>query len=145
MKNVTDDNTGDASQLDPGLSLDQLRRIQEVYGLDARAFYAEEPGTEGLTRFRKAVKETLSDSDHFIIVNFLGTVIGNTTEGHISPLGAYDEKTDSILVLDVAGHKNPWYWVPASLLYEAMHTKADGGFRGWLIVSDPAAGKTGHE
>jgi hypothetical protein len=56
--------------------------------------------------------------------------------GHISPIGAYDQKTDSILVLDVASSKRPWIWVNVYDFYFGMHQKDGENYRGYLIVSD---------
>lgn len=136
LANITEENTDDEKAFNPGLNLDQLRRIQEIYDLKAQLFYADKEPTDGVTLFRQEVKSALSDHDKFIVVNFVGTTIGTTTGGHISPLAAYDEETDSVLVLDVAGHKNPWYWSPVSHLYRAMHTKDGDSYRGWLVVQD---------
>jgi hypothetical protein len=68
------------------------------------------------------------------VVNFDGKVFGNKTGGHISPIVAYDEKSDSLLVLDVALHKNPWYWVDLKEMVTAMNTKDGENFRGYLIT-----------
>jgi hypothetical protein len=73
----------------------------------------------------------------FVIVNFDGRVLGTSTEGTMSPLGAYDERTDSVLVLNVTAHKSGWYWVPLPALYIAMHTQYDGTWRGFVLVSEP--------
>lgn len=54
--------------------------------------------------------------------------------GHISPVGAYDPGRDAFLVLDEASFKYPFTWVPAPLLYQAVHTRADGRYRGVLFI-----------
>jgi hypothetical protein len=136
MKGVNDQDREDAGHYSPGLSLEELGEILEVYGAQVTVRHAEEDVTVGAATFRDAVKAVLNDEGSFLVVNFVGSKIGTTTSGHISPLGAYDEQTDSILVLDVAGHKNPWYWVPLTHLYQAMHTLAGDVYRGWLVVSD---------
>ena len=55
-------------------------------------------------------------------------------KGHFSPLGAYDVESDSVLVMDVAGFKNGWYWVPVKDLYAAMNTLDGSVYRGWLVI-----------
>jgi hypothetical protein len=136
LANIAESSTNDGDQFDPGLSLDDLRRILEVYDVKVDLFYADQDVADGVARFRTIVEAALNSSSKFIVVNFLGKTIGTTTGGHISPLGAYDPESDSVLVIDVAGHKNPWYWVPVTHLYQSMHVMADGSCRGWLIVSD---------
>ncbi len=136
LENITKDNTNDESEFDPGLTLAQLKSLLEVYNVDAVLNYADVEGKKSFDNFRNELKNILSDKDKFVIVNFIGKEVGASTGGHISPLAAYDQNTDSVLILDVAGHKNPWYWVPLTHLYRAMHTKDGRNYRGWLIVSD---------
>ena len=54
------------------------------------------------------------------VTSFGRAGLGQTGEGHFSPLAAYHAPTDSVLVLDVARFKYPPYWVSVSDLYEAM-------------------------
>jgi len=136
LENITKDNTNDESEFDPGLTLAQLKSLLELYNVDVVLNYADMEGKKSFDNFRNELKNILSDKDKFVIVNFIGKEVGASTGGHISPLAAYDQNTDSVLTLDVAGHKNPWYWVPLTHLYLAMHTKDGKNYRGWLIVSD---------
>ena len=80
------------------------------------------------------MKKILIDKNNFLIANFDGKVFGNKTGGHISPIVAYDENSDSLLVLDVALHKNPWYWVDLTEMVKAMNTKDGDNFRGYLVA-----------
>lgn len=41
--------------------------------------------------------------------------------GHISPIGAYDNNTDSVLIMDVARFKYPPHWISLSILFDAMN------------------------
>ena len=124
------------NKLDPGLTLKQLSGILKAYGASVQIHYADKSPLDGPDTFRHKLKNILRDSTHFIIVNFHGKSMGAPTDGHITPIGAYDEKTDSVLLLDVAGYLNPWYWVPVEHLYWAMHTKDGENYRGYVIVSD---------
>jgi len=141
LDNITAENTNDESKFSPGLTLAELKGILEVYDLAVDLHYAAENPNEGTSLFRQSIKATLSKRKRFIIVNFIGKLIGAPTGGHISPIVAYDEQTDSVLLLDVAGHKNPWYWVPVSHLYQSMHTKDEDTYRGWITVEDSLASK----
>lgn len=125
----------DKGNYDPGLSLKDFSRILRRYGLTTKTTYVKSFDEESIMKFRKIVKKTLSENKKFIAINFNGRVIGNKTGGHISTLGAYHEESDSILVLDVALHKNIWYFVSLEELYKAMNTKDDDQYRGYLIVS----------
>ncbi|MFQ3565904.1 MAG: phytochelatin synthase family protein [Aggregatilineales bacterium] len=137
LENITEANSHDEDQFDPGLSLDELRQLLELYGLAVELHYADAPPTEGSARFRADVRSTLGTTNRFVIVNFYGKALGTPTGGHISPLGAYDAASDSVLILDVAAHKNPWYWVPVDHLYQSMHLEpSEGMHRGWLLVTE---------
>lgn len=125
------------AKLDPGLTLQNLHGVLEAYGTRAQLHYADREPSEGTDEFRSALKKALSDSTDFVIVNFHGKTMGAPTDGHISPVAAYDEKSDSVLLLDVAGYLNPWYWTPTEHLYRAMHTKDGDNYRGYIVISDP--------
>jgi hypothetical protein len=121
---------------DPGLALGDFAAILEkVYRLQTDVFYITENNKRGLERFRQNLRDVLNDHESFIVVNFDGKIIGQKTNGHISPLAAYDEKTDSVLVLDTALHKNQWYFVSIEKLFAAMNSKDGNNFRGYVIVS----------
>ncbi len=136
LENAGDNDASDANLIDPGLNLDELKGILEIYSMTVEMYYADKPLAEGVEFFRETVKSVLGTSDQFLITNFVGNTIGTTTGGHISPLGAYDSMSDSVLIIDVATHKNPWYWTPITHLYQAMNIVAKDKSRGWLVVSD---------
>lgn len=133
LKNVTPEET-DKGKVRPGIGLADLKAMLAVYGASAEITLADR--ADGVDAFRKTAKRVLADSDHFLLVNFKGDVFGAATGGTMSPLGAYDAKSDSVLILDVTAHKNPWYWIPVPALYAAMNTQYDGTWRGYLVVSD---------
>lgn len=121
---------------DAGLSLTDLKKIlSEVYKLKISINYASNDSAKSINNFRADLKKYLSDNKNFIIANFDGAVLGARVGGHISPIAAYDEESDSVLVLDVALHKETWYFAPLPKLYEAMHTKDGEHYRGYLVVS----------
>jgi len=122
---------------DPGLSLGDLALLLQSFNLEVDVNYVDVKSDEkSRERFRDKIKAILADENKFLIANFRGKSYGATTGGHISPIAAYDHKSDSILLLDVAAHKNPWYWVSLDLLYHAMHTKDGDNYRGFLVVSE---------
>ena len=75
---------------------------------------------------------------HFVLVNYLRRAIGQESGGHISPLAAYDGKTDRFLILDVARYKYPPVWVRTSDIFDAMNTKDsdnENRTRGFVMVT----------
>jgi hypothetical protein len=133
-------NAGDGEgKISPGLTLGQLKGILEAYDARVALHYANADSEDAVAAFRKDLMAVLADSVRFMVVNFKGKAMGTSTGGHISPVAAYDEQTDSVLVLDVAGHRNPWYWVPVAHLHGAMHTLDGKHYRGYLVVEDRPA------
>ncbi len=121
---------------DAGLSLSDFSDIlSQVYGLKSKVKSLKRNDQKSVNVFREELKKYLSDSENFVVVNFDGTVLGTKTSGHFSPVGAYDQATDSVLIMDVALHKNPWYWAPLTKLYDAMNTRDGYVYRGYAVVS----------
>lgn len=117
-------------QYRPGLSLVELAKLLSHYGANAKSQFATEIEESS---FRNLLKNGLTQTDRFVLIHFRSDLIGGIPRGHISPLAAYHEETDSVLVLDVAAHKGPWYWAPLSDLLKAMQKTYDtqpqgGGF-----------------
>ncbi len=117
-----------------GLDLDQLARVFKAYPVKVQTHHAH-PG--GWLSFVRDAKKALQDQRAFVVVNYLRSAIGQKTNGHFSPLGAYDEARDRFLIMDVARYKYPPVWVRAQDLYAAMNTfDAEAGQRrGYLIIT----------
>ena len=123
---------------DPGLQLAQLGAMLAADGLDVQVRVADEKlGDEAM---RKELVENLGNGGDYVIVNFFRPSLGQEGGGHISPLGAYDEPSDSFLVLDVNANGHSWVWVPAARLFAAMRTKDTVQNRGYLLVKEGASG-----
>lgn len=121
---------------DPGLSLDDFAKIlTSTYQLNVIKKHISKNNVNEINDFRRIIKEVLSDKNRFIAVNFNGKIIGNKTGGHISLIGAYHEKSDSVLILDTALHKNPWYFVDIEDLFTAMNSVDFKTYRGYLIIN----------
>ena len=120
---------------DPGLTLKQLAKLLEYYTLNVKLIYADESNKDGVNSFKEILKNTLNIKGEYILANFQGKKIGSLTSGHISPVAAYNEAKNQILILDVASHKQPWFWVDVNKFYEAMQEKDGSKSRGYLIIS----------
>lgn len=117
-----------------GMTLDQLGKLLESYPVKAEVHHA---GDLSLQEFRTLVVKNLQEPKNFVLVNYLRKAIGQETGGHISPLAAYNEKTDRFLILDVSRYKYPPVWVKAEELWKAMATvdSDSGKTRGFVLVS----------
>ena len=140
--NVLDDETDKAVPRETiarqGMTLDQLGAFIAAHGVATDVRHAGEAGVEA---FRAEARAALSTRDHYVVINYLRKALGQEIGGHISPLGAYDEKTDRFLVMDVARYKYPPVWVKASDLFDAMNTTdmVSGKTRGYVLVAKDAA------
>ena len=79
------------------------------------------------------------DKGGFMVVSFSRASLGQTGDGHFSPIAAYCPETDRCLVLDVARFKYPPYWVSVRDLYESARPidSMTNKSRGWFMISPP--------
>merc|ERR1719245_3017219 len=75
-----------------------------------------------LSKFRSALKSAFSSNPiQFVAANYNRCALNQTQgSGHHSPIGAYDEKTDEIYVLDVHYSVYPPQWFPLELFWKAV-------------------------
>ena len=119
---------------DFGLQLGQLAQVLLAQGLDVKVRVVDEHAdTEDITR---EIAANLAARDDFVLVNYSRQALGQEGGGHISPLGAYDKRTDSFLIMDVNPNRAPWVWVGSDDLVRAMRTFDTVENRGYLLVSD---------
>ena len=88
-------------------------------------------------QFRRLASTALARSKQHVVVNYRRAEVGQGKGGHISPLAAYDERSDRFLVLDVARYRYPPVWVSATDLFAAMDTPDSSNGdrrRGFVLV-----------
>ena len=73
-----------------------------------------------LDSFRQKVIEICAQERIILVCNYSRKGLGQTGDGHFSPIGGYHKEDDRVLILDVARFKYPPHWVSLSVLYEAM-------------------------
>ena len=119
---------------DYGLQLRQLAQVLRANQLNVTVRVVNEAmDTETI---KKEIFKNLSSKNDFVLVNYSRKSLEQKGGGHISPLGAYDQKSDSFLIMDVNPNKAPWVWVKAKDLIEAMRTFDTIENRGYLLISD---------
>ena len=121
-----------------GMSFCEFESLAECHKVTMLSIRAQQNEDE-LEKFRAFVKYSCSavTSDFFLICNFSRKYLQQTGDGHFSPIGGYHEKSDMVLILDVARFKYPPYWVPLRSLWESMavlDAKTEKP-RGYFIVS----------
>lgn len=116
-----------------GMNLDTLEGLLEANGVEVTARRADAASVE---EFRAAIRRNLAADGDYLIVNYQREKLGQDAVGHISPVSAFDEETDRVLVMDTAAYKYPPTWVSVAALHSAMATpdSESGLSRGWLEV-----------
>jgi Phytochelatin synthase len=117
-----------------GMSLAQLAALLKSHQVKVETHYAADTTIE---QFRTQIKQNLTRERDFVIVNYDRAGLNQGKGGHISPLSAYHEQSDRVLVEDVSSYKYPPVWVSMSELWNAVNTKdtSTGQTRGYLLVS----------
>ena len=89
-----------------------------------------------LGQWRALLRRSLQEPRDRLLVNYLRTTLGQQGGGHISPLAAYDARSDRVLILDVARYRYPAVWVSATDLWESLRTvdNSSGRSRGLLLI-----------
>ena len=70
-------------------------------------------------------------------MSYTRKVLGQTGTGHFSPIGAYDEASDKVLLLDTARFKYGPHWVNVELMFKALEPvdPSTGKSRGYVVLS----------
>lgn len=134
---------GPENKPDPGFQLRQVDGVLRALGLDVTLRVLDDKVSDADAR--RELLDNLGRPGDYVIVNYARPVLGQEGGGHISPLGAYDEASDSFLVLDVNPNRGKtWAWVPAARLFAAMRTVDKVESRGYLLVREGAGGPERH-
>lgn len=117
---------------DGGYQLRQLDDLLQAHKIRTRLVIADDQKAEA--EIRKDLIDNLNRAGDFVIVNYHRGAVGQTGGGHISPLGAYDAASDSVLILDVNPSRHPWVWMPLATLILGMQTRDAVENRGYILV-----------
>lgn len=136
-----------------GITLEEFQCLAECNGAVCKIIRPNDDETD-FQEFKRAVfcacnggrETTNDDQDHevdhenpntFIGISYDRKTLKQTGSGHFSPIAAYDNETDSILILDTARFKYPPYWVPLELAFRSMLPidSDTGKSRGYFLVS----------
>ena len=121
---------------DFGLQLRQLAQVFRAHQalVTIRVVDDDRPGDA----IKRELAQNLATPHNFVVVNYARRALGQSGGGHISPLAAYDERSDSFLIMDVNPNRAPWVWVHSADLIAAMRTFDTVENRGYLLISDTA-------
>lgn len=116
-----------------GLPLGRFACLARCNGLTAALRRADAHGEGTLREDVRAA----SRGGPPIVASFARGALGQTGDGHYSPIGGWHPTRDLVLVLEVARFKYPPFWVPLSRLHAAMipHDPETDCSRGWVVLA----------
>ncbi len=117
---------------DAGYQLRQFDTLLRAHELATRLVVVDDSLPE--QAIRSELIDNLKRGGDYVIVNYRRRDVGQPGGGHISPLGAYDEETDSVLVMDVNPASAGWVWMPVATLIRGMRTLDTVENRGYILV-----------
>lgn len=118
---------------DFGLQLRQLHKMILAHGVKSKIRIVSQEFRDDL--IKKELITNLSNADDYILINYARKSLGQKGGGHISPLVAYDQESDSFLIMDVNPNKDQWVWVNSKHLFNSMRTFDTIENRGYLLLS----------
>ena len=117
---------------DDGYQLRQFDELLRAHELITRLVVVDDRKPE--EEVRADFVENLGRAGDFVIVNYRRKDVGQQGGGHISPLGAYDAESDSVLVMDVNPASAGWVWMPIATLIKGLRTFDTVENRGYILV-----------
>lgn len=120
-----------------GMTLDQWGALLKAFPISVKVVHADQLSEK---QFRELAKKILNQKNVFIAINFSRQGLKEEGSGHISPIVAYDEKSDRLLLMDTARYKYSAAWVKTQELWNAMNTQDSDAkkTRGFVIVRQKA-------
>jgi len=100
-----------------GITFTEFACLARCNGASVTAVRGDDSTLEG---FRNAVKEATSQESLHLVASYSRQVLGQTGQGHYSPIGGYHQGKDLALVMDVARFKYAPHWVPVETLWRSM-------------------------
>ncbi|KAK6170159.1 hypothetical protein SNE40_018623 [Patella caerulea] len=118
-----------------GINFNQFMCIASCNNLNVRSTRADD--LLDVSSFREVVKTYTEQDEAFVVLSYSRKVLGQTGDGHFSPIGGYHPDRDMILMMDTARFKYPPHWIPLPLLFNSMKSldEETGQPRGFMILS----------
>lgn len=115
-----------------GMSLNDMAGVLPVFPVIFSKYEAVNLTHEDM---KKTIIEALKNPKQRVLSLYLREILGLGSGGHWSPIAAYDEASDTFLVLDVARFKYPPMWIPTTDFFKSMQTtNKSGKSRGFIIL-----------
>lgn len=118
-----------------GVSMIQLSEAINLHGVKASYYFADNISEKDISQFRELVKSITYNPKKYMIANYhIGIQFPNLNSGHFSPIAAYDEFSDYLLILDTWAASTPWVWINLTDFYKSMHSLDGDEYRGYIII-----------
>lgn len=101
-----------------GITLFQFSCLAKCNGLDVDMVQATEAAS--CEEFKNIIKTITQCDDQVMVCSYSRQTLGQSGDGHFSPIGGYHVGRELVLIFDVARFKYPPHWVPVELLWKAM-------------------------
>lgn len=116
-----------------GINFDDLACLAQCNGLKVGKMHGS---AVSLAAFREHVCRLTQTNKELLAMCYSRKLLGQTGDGHWSPIGAFDAKSDMVLILDQARFKYGAHWAPIDLVHQAINTVDSNGIRrGYLVLS----------
>jgi glutathione gamma-glutamylcysteinyltransferase len=112
-----------------GVEFDEFSHLARSSGceVESRRVQPSECTNQDIANFRGLIQSICRESSRgFMVAAFSRPALGQTGDGHYSPIAGYHAHEDKVLVLDVARHKHGAYWVDLGALYMAFAVVVQG-------------------
>lgn len=118
-----------------GITMSQFACLARCNGARVRSYPAE-ASTLSELRYHVRASSSAPGGVH-VVAAYSRKTLGQSGDGHYSPLGGYHRGRDLALILDVARFKYPPHWAPLPAVWEAMQPEdpATQRPRGYFVLS----------
>lgn len=123
---------------DFGFQIRQLSSLLRDHQLNVQLTIAD--NEDHWPAIKAQMINNLSTENDYLIANYSRNSVNQPGGGHISPIGAYHQPSDSFLIMDTVPNKSDWVWISADTLFKAMQTFDTIENRGYVSVSDATKG-----
>lgn len=119
-----------------GATIEEVGESARLHGCNTRTFRKLSSG-EFRSLLKRVLRNGKDENGEFMAVSYDRKSLEQPGGGHFSPIAAYEESSDCVLVLDTARYKYGPHWIPLEKLVEATYPKdsATGLSRGFMTFS----------
>mmetsp|Transcript_105440 Transcript_105440/g.308272 ORF Transcript_105440/g.308272 Transcript_105440/m.308272 type:complete len:428 (+) Transcript_105440:86-1369(+) len=120
-----------------GIEWEEWLCLARCQGLAVDAVRADEDGASLATFEAKIASVSEQPGGQVFVISYSRKAVGQSGDGHYSPIGAYHRGRSLALVLDTARFKYPPHWLPVEKLWEALLLQDSGTCRsrGYAVLT----------